>query len=292
MKLTINSMNPYNAFDNNPVFWADPSGADAESTDTSTETGGYDVKLTFGVMASDLQKVGAVDSYYYGDSYETNNSSKKNNSPAQNNNSSNQSSNFNDVVFEGEDPDAFILPTAEIIKGNNSFNDNSMMASIGYAERIIKWWNSFTGNTSILFSTLGLGAELSQKTLQNSTLRFFNQRGTNFSMKLYTSGWKGGSRGQIKTYGTSGLAKGLKIGGYGLGLFNAASIQYQYNTGQISGFQATLEQGSNTYSTFGGIYGAAWGVGWEAGRAITTIPAYQQWKQETWLPFRQDVFGY
>ncbi|PKP23919.1 MAG: hypothetical protein CVU03_14170 [Bacteroidetes bacterium HGW-Bacteroidetes-2] len=29
--VTHHSMSPYNSFDNNPVFWADPSGADAES---------------------------------------------------------------------------------------------------------------------------------------------------------------------------------------------------------------------------------------------------------------------
>ena len=30
------SFSPYNAFDNNPVFWADPSGADAESSDSGS----------------------------------------------------------------------------------------------------------------------------------------------------------------------------------------------------------------------------------------------------------------
>lgn len=29
-------------------------------------------------------------------------------------------------------------------------------------------------------------------------------------------------------------------------------------------------------STFGGVPGAAWGVGWEIGRAITNIPGYHE----------------
>ncbi len=32
--VTHHSMSPYTAFDNNPVYWADPSGADAAATVT------------------------------------------------------------------------------------------------------------------------------------------------------------------------------------------------------------------------------------------------------------------
>jgi len=35
-----------------------------------------------------------------------------------------------------------------------------------------------------------------------------------------------------------------------------------------------------------------WGVGWEIGHAITNIPSYQEWKQETWLPWRKEKLGY
>ncbi len=47
------------------------------------------------------------------------------------------------------------------------------------------------------------------------------------------------------------------------------------------------EQGTNVISTFGGIYGAAWGVGWELGRAVTSIP----WYRANIRPLVQDAIG-
>ena len=85
---------------------------------------------------------------------------------------------------------------------------------------------------------------------------------------------------------------GVNFVGKGLGAYNAYDIWSQYNNNQISEFHFLIEQASNGYSTFGGIYGAAWGIGWETGRAITTIPAYQRWKHNTWLPARQKLLGY
>ena len=40
-------MSPYNAFDNNPVYWADPSGADVEETEDSWNFSGEDAKSLF-----------------------------------------------------------------------------------------------------------------------------------------------------------------------------------------------------------------------------------------------------
>ena len=54
----------------------------------------------------------------------------------------------------------------------------------------------------------------------------------------------------------------------------------------------TLDQTSNALSTFGGIYGASWGIGWELGRGITNLNSYQEWKQNTWLPWRNVNLGY
>lgn len=53
-----------------------------------------------------------------------------------------------------------------------------------------------------------------------------------------------------------------------------------------------MEKSSNAYSTFGGLYGAAWGVGWEAGRVITKTGWYQDWKNRYWYPWRYEHFGY
>lgn len=144
----------------------------------------------------------------------------------------------------------------------------------------------FSGFGLALGGALGAG---SKEVLDGSTFRLFNQKGTNFSPKLYSSGWGGGSAGQIKTYGTSKLTLGLNVAGKGLGLYNAYSINAQHSAGQIGSFQMFMEQGSNAYSTLGGIFGAAWGIGWEGGRAITNTSGYQNWKQDTWLPFRKSI---
>jgi len=174
---------------------------------------------------------------------------------------------------------------------NNNFSFKAANIQVARENYLV---NNVNDNNSegLLLAALGYGTSNSVNVLKGSTFRLFNQQGKNFAPKLYESGWLGGSRGQIKTYGTSKAVAGLKIGGYGLGMYNAASIQSQYNSGEIDKIQATLEHSSNAYSTFGGLYGAAWGVGWESGRAVTKLTAYQKWKQEVWFPFREETFGY
>ena len=62
------------------------------------------------------------------------------------------------------------------------------------------------------------------------------------------------------------VSRGLKVFGFGIGLWS----QYNILTDKkMSGAQKNIETGSNVISTFGGVYGAAWGIGWEAGRTIT-----------------------
>lgn len=86
--------------------------------------------------------------------------------------------------------------------------------------------------------------------------------------------------------------KVIKIGGYGLGLYNYYSVESQYRQGEISNSFRWIEHGSNTITTFGGIYGAAWGIGWEAGRWITERSWYQNWYNDSWLPWRENNLGY
>ncbi len=91
------------------------------------------------------------------------------------------------------------------------------------------------------------------------------------------------------------VSKGLKfIGKFGGLVFTAWGIldtEEQYSSGKINGFQRGLE---HTSSGIGAIpvIGTSWGVGWESGRAITNIPSYQKWKQNTWLPYRRRILGY
>lgn len=84
----------------------------------------------------------------------------------------------------------------------------------------------------------------------------------------------------------------LKWAGRGLAVYNANEIESKYRDGKIGASTRILEQGTNVYSVFGGIHGAAWGIGWEIGRAITTVPSYQSWKQNTFLPWRSRTLKY
>jgi RHS repeat-associated protein len=86
--------------------------------------------------------------------------------------------------------------------------------------------------------------------------------------------------------------RAVKWGGRALAVYNIADIEVKYRNGEINGIQRFLEQGTNAYSTFGGIYGAAWGIGWETGRWITSLEGYQAWKYDTWLPWRETYLGY
>jgi hypothetical protein len=73
---------------------------------------------------------------------------------------------------------------------------------------------------------------------------------------------------------------------------SAIGVESQYRSGQINGWNRFVEQGSNVFSTFGDLRGAAWGVGCELGRTITSVPAYQNWRDNVWYPGRQKYLGY
>ncbi|WP_395090967.1 RHS repeat domain-containing protein [Vaginella massiliensis] len=53
------NMSPYNAFDNNPVYWADPSGADSQGGGDESNIG--DTKMAFGVTAGQLGQVSKIE---------------------------------------------------------------------------------------------------------------------------------------------------------------------------------------------------------------------------------------
>gem|GEM_PF-941108 len=104
--------------------------------------------------------------------------------------------------------------------------------------------------------------------------------GKDFKMYKQTWGGNGVTGGKLK-FGKK-VSTGIKIGGYGLGIWNAYKIDQQNRTGQISDWQMYMEQGSNLITTVGGLYGAAWSVGWELGRALTKMEWYQEAKFNFW----------
>ena len=74
---------------------------------------------------------------------------------------------------------------------------------------------------------------------------------------------------------------------WGIGLYNMYDLENQHNDGKIDDYQFVSEETSNAVSTFGGVIGMAWGIGWELGRAITYAEWYQKQKFEFW--YNQNV---
>ena len=109
--------------------------------------------------------------------------------------------------------------------------------------------------------------------------------------KFYDQSWGGnGFTGGKFKFGKN-LSTTFKWGGNVLGLYNAGVIYEEYNAGNINTAQFALEEASNAYSTLGGIYGAAWGIGWEAGRYVTQQSWYQQTKYDFWSNMWQIRYG-
>jgi RHS repeat-associated protein len=103
-----------------------------------------------------------------------------------------------------------------------------------------------------------------------------------YGLKFYGNQYTAGGQAAAKS-----TARVLTRMGWGIGLYNTFDIQSQYRDNKIGTGRMVTEHSSNIISTFGGIYGAAHGVGWEAGKQISQIP----WYRENMRPFIQDFFG-
>jgi hypothetical protein len=168
---------------------------------------------------------------------------------------------------------------------------NSSVEMHPYVNEVPSMYNNYQGqnyNTTGAVTT-GLGTAFTA-----AEIKMFNQTSW-YSIKQFKT-YGQNFNGNGATGGKLALAKrvstGFKIGGYGLGVFNGVSTFSDYLNGNISTQSFITEQASNAYSTFGGAYGAAWGVGWEGGRWITHREFYRNWKRETWLPWRKENWGY
>ena len=101
-----------------------------------------------------------------------------------------------------------------------------------------------------------------------------------------------GTEGEVAGQGLKALNTTTKWLGRGMGVYNAYSLVEDYRAGNTGDVRFLSDQISNAAATLGGPMGAAWGVGWESGRAFTNTQGYQSWKRQTWLPFRKEVLGY
>lgn len=76
---------------------------------------------------------------------------------------------------------------------------------------------------------------------------------------------------------------------------NLGALGYIEAYNQMDGgnfVQSGLETGFTSVGLFGNPYGVAASFGWEIGRGITMIPAYQRWKKKAFLPWRKNNLGY
>ena len=104
--------------------------------------------------------------------------------------------------------------------------------------------------------------------------------GKNF--KIYKQNWGGNGITGGKNKFAKATANRIAWAGNVLGFWNAAVIEIERRNGEISNTQSILEQGTNAFSTLGGIPGLAWAIGWELGRFTTGMEWYQESTYRYW----------
>ncbi|OQC47521.1 MAG: hypothetical protein BWX58_01504 [Deltaproteobacteria bacterium ADurb.Bin026] len=104
--------------------------------------------------------------------------------------------------------------------------------------------------------------------------------GKNF--KIYQQTWGGnGIAGGKNKFGKT-TSNGFKWAGRLVGAYSGYRTIEQRVNGEIGTGWMLAELSTTGVSTFGGLYGAAWGIGWEAGRFITSMEWYQEAKFNFW----------
>jgi RHS repeat-associated protein len=136
-----------------------------------------------------------------------------------------------------------------------------------------------SGDNGLALAGLGYGASYGE------TKMFSEKAGSWFSMqqwKTYSQKFKGNQyAGSVKT--AKNISRGFKGFGYGIGLYSEYGI---LTDDDISNRDKAVETGSNIISTFGGLHGAAWGIGWELGRRVTQTDWYNNYVR----PQLQDAY--
>jgi len=138
---------------------------------------------------------------------------------------------------------------------------------------------------AIISGSLSVGSDIlyDQKTGQWYSPKQGKYYGSKFYGNQYTPKQKTITKG----------AKWMDKGGKFLGGINAVNTIIDWRNDKISTGWFIAEEASNAFSTLGGVYGAAWGIGWELGRLVTEQDWYnemkEQWLYERW---RKENLGY
>ncbi len=119
--------------------------------------------------------------------------------------------------------------------------------------------------------------------------KFGTWMGKNF--KIYNKTFNGNAFTGGKLNFGKATSNAFKWGGRAVGLWNGYSTFKLYKQEEIGLGWMLTEQSSNLYSTFGGLYGAAWGIGWELGRTISEMTWYKEAKFNLYYNIMQKRFG-
>jgi hypothetical protein len=125
--------------------------------------------------------------------------------------------------------------------------------------------------TGVGLATFGASLEGASYEMYNKNTWYSIYKMKSYKQTFNGNGYTGGKNAHGKFW-----SKGFDYAGKGLGLYQAGSILLDYSNDKINSSTFIAEEGSNIYSTFGGIYGAAWGIGWEGGRLISTTEWYHK----------------
>jgi RHS repeat-associated protein len=290
------NFNNYGYVMNNPLMYTDPSGNSANPTIcdfcNNTNTGPSDTQQEFGGST-----VGSIVNFFKDP--ENAEWFKRNTKEAGNFVTDNLKSAIKDIgSFFGFGRRSGPPPNVSKYGNLNSFNTNTfnfkeynLNAS---TQSVIKQYNEHAtyplgeyDSTGAVLTSFATGLTIGEMKMYNANTWFSIKKMKTYSQNFNGNGYTGG-----KVASSLRIANKIKWAGRALGAYNAWNTSEAYYEGRIDGFSFVTEQSSNIYSTLGGQYGAAWGIGWEAGRWITYRKFYQQWKQETWYPWRKENLGY
>src|SRR5690606_14013739 len=166
---------------------------------------------------------------------------------------------------------------------NVGFGANNAAVGYGYNSSSTMGADLSTTGTglALMSSLLGLEANM----IYNAKAGYWMGKNGQF----YSTDWGGNGYTGGKYKYAKNLSTGLNRAGTIFGYANYGIITAQHDAGQISNFAYGMEMTSNAISTHGGLYGAAWGVGWEGGRLLTTIPGYDKHVRQ---PIREGMIKY
>jgi RHS repeat-associated protein len=139
--------------------------------------------------------------------------------------------------------------------------------------------NAKKESANYIIPAVAIGLSLGDEKMFNENTWFSVKTWKAYSQKFNGNQFTGG---KLKLAGK--WAKGFRYTGWALGIINMGII---YKDKSISGTQKWIEEGSNAFGTFGGIWGVAHTIGWESGRFISQL----DWYRENVRPLLQDALN-